>query len=127
MWKGGESATLITVAVSKIVDKVFKQHKVPSGVVTSFIGHGHTVGEKMVNDKRIALISFTGSTKIGRHVASKVAQRLGKQILELGGNNMSIIMEDADVDNAVTGSVFGAVGTAGQRCTTLRRLAIHES
>jgi aldehyde dehydrogenase family 7 protein A1 len=127
MWKGGESAGLTTIAVSKLVAKVFADHKVPQGVFTAFMGDGATIGEKMINDPRINLISFTGSTVVGRHVAKTVAGRFGKCLLELGGNNCSIIMEDADIEMAVKGCIFGAVGTAGQRCTTLRRLAIHES
>jgi aldehyde dehydrogenase family 7 protein A1 len=127
MWKGGESAGLTTIAVSKLVAKVFADHKVPQGVFTAFMGDGATIGEKMINDQRINLISFTGSTAVGRHVAKTVAGRFGKCLLELGGNNCSIIMEDADIEMAVKGCIFGAVGTAGQRCTTLRRLAIHES
>jgi len=127
MWKGGESAGAITLAVSKIVANVLKQHKAPEGIFTSCIGSGQDVGERMLNDKRLNLISFTGSTKIGQHVAKTVAGRFGKCLLELGGNNCSIIMEDADIEMAVKGCIFGAVGTAGQRCTTLRRLAIHHS
>ena len=90
-------------------------------------GTGAIVGEKMINDKRMPLVSFTGSTKTGRHVASTVAGRFGKTILELGGNNASIVMPDADLDLAFKGSVFAAVGTCGQRCTSLRRLLIHDS
>jgi len=127
MWKGGESSTMITVAISKIMDKVLKEFKCPSGVFTSFVAEGKTIGEKMINDHRVNMISFTGSTAVGRHVAKTVAGRFGKCLLELGGNNCSVIMDDADLDMAIKGSIFGAVGTAGQRCTTLRRLAIHKS
>lgn len=127
MWKGGETAGLTTVAVSKLIEKVLKEHKVPEGVFTSFAAPGNPIGDRMLHDKRLELISFTGSTKVGRYVNTTVAARFGKVLLELGGNNCSIIMEDADIKNAVTGCIFGAVGTAGQRCTTLRRLAIHES
>jgi len=127
MWKGGETSGLISIAVTKIIEKVFNDFNVPKGVVTSFIAPGNTIGEKMINDKRLNLISFTGSTAVGRHVASTVAGRFGKCLLELGGNNCSIILEDADLDMAIKGCIFGAVGTAGQRCTTLRRLAIHTS
>jgi len=80
----------------------------------------------MINDPRISLISFTGSTKVGRHVSEVVHKRFGRTILELGGNNAAIIMEDADLDLAFTGSIFSAVGTAGQRCTTLRRIMVQE-
>ena len=127
MWKGPESAGLLTIAVSKIIVDVLKKSDAPEGVFTSCIGSGLDIGEKMINDKRINLISFTGSTPVGRHVAKTVAGRFGKTLLELGGNNCSIIMDDADIDNAVKGCIFGAVGTAGQRCTTLRRLAIHHT
>jgi acyl-CoA reductase-like NAD-dependent aldehyde dehydrogenase len=80
-----------------------------------------------LHDKRLPLISFTGSTKVGRHVSKEVAGRFGRSILELGGNNASIVMPDADLDLAFKGSVFAAVGTSGQRCTTLRRLLVHDS
>lgn len=81
----------------------------------------------MINDKRVSLVSFTGSTKVGRHVSETVAKRFGRTILELGGNNAAIIMDDADLDLAFNGSIFSAVGTAGQRCTTLRRVMVHDS
>jgi len=86
----------------------------------------HEIGQLLVDDKRVSLISFTGSTKVGRMVSSKVAERFGKSILELGGNNAIIISKDADLDMSIIGAVFGAVGTAGQRCTSTRRLIIHE-
>jgi len=127
LWKGGESSILTTICVSKIIDNVLKKFDCPKGIFTSFVGEGKIFGEKMINDHRISLISFTGSTAVGRHVAKTVAGRFGKCLLELGGNNCSVIMEDADLDMAVKGCIFGAVGTAGQRCTTLRRLAIHKS
>jgi aldehyde dehydrogenase (NAD+) len=91
------------------------------------IGPNEAVGEAMLNDARLPLISFTGSTAVGRHVAETVARRLGRTILELGGNNAIIVTEDADLDLAVRAIVFGAVGTAGQRCTTTRRLIVHKS
>ena len=90
-------------------------------------GTGAVVGEKMIKDSRIPLVSFTGSTKVGRHVGATVASRFAKSILELGGNNASIVMPDADLELAFKGSVFAAVGTCGQRCTTLRRLLVHDS
>jgi len=90
-------------------------------------GLGNDVGEAMIQDKRMPLVSFTGSTKTGRHVAQTVAGRFGRTILELGGNNASIVLPDADLDLAFKGSVFAAAGTAGQRCTTLRRLMVHDS
>jgi aldehyde dehydrogenase (NAD+) len=104
---------------------VLKRNNVPEGVNCLLIGN--PVGDLMNNDSRVPLISFTGSTRIGRIVASKVAERFGKSILELGGNNAIIITENADLDTTLVGAVFGAVGTAGQRCTTTRRLIIHEN
>lgn len=89
-------------------------------------GNGPDIGEAVVNDARLPLVSFTGSTKIGRHVSAEVHRRFGKTILELGGNNATIVMPDSDLELAFQGSIFGAVGTCGQRCTTLRRLFIHE-
>lgn len=88
---------------------------------------GQEVGEAMIRDKRMELISFTGSTKVGRHVNEVVASRFGKAILELGGNNAMIVDEDADLEMALRATLFSAVGTAGQRCTSLRRLFLHES
>ena len=91
------------------------------------IGSGSTIGETMINDKNVPLISFTGSTKMGRHVSQVVGERFGKSILELGGNNCIIVDESADMDLVVPAIVFGAVGTAGQRCTSTRRVIIHDS
>ena len=104
---------------------VLKRNNVPEGVNCLLIGN--PVGDLMNNDSRVPLISFTGSTRIGRIVASKVAERFGKSILELGGNNAIIVSEHADLSMVLVGSVFGAVGTAGQRCTSTRRLIVHES
>ena len=91
------------------------------------IGRGSTIGEKILNDKRIPLISLTGSTRVGKHAGEVIASRLGKYILELGGNNAIILSPDANLKMAIPAIVFGAVGTAGQRCTSTRRLIIHES
>jgi len=90
-------------------------------------GDGPDIGNSIVQDRNVPLVSFTGSTNVGRQVASEVAKRFGKTILELGGNNASIVMPDSDLEIAFTGSVFGAIGTCGQRCTSLRRLFLHES
>jgi aldehyde dehydrogenase (NAD+) len=98
----------------------------PEGISSMIVGN-HTIGEILVEDKNVPLVSFTGSTRVGRMVSAKVAERFGKSILELGGNNAIIITENADLDMSIIGAVFGAVGTAGQRCTTTRRLIIHES
>jgi aldehyde dehydrogenase (NAD+) len=98
-----------------------------SGVFTLVVGRGSTVGERMIQDRRLPLISFTGSTAVGRRVASTVAGRFGRTILELGGNNAIIVTEDAKLDLAMRAIVFGSVGTAGQRCTSTRRLIVHKS
>ncbi|MDY6025867.1 aldehyde dehydrogenase family protein, partial [Bergeyella zoohelcum] len=105
---------------------VLKENDMPLGISGVIVGDGE-IGNTLVEDKRIPLVSFTGSTAVGRKVGAKVAERFGKSILELGGNNAIIITENADLDMSIIGAVFGAVGTAGQRCTTTRRLIIHES
>lgn len=106
--------------------EVLKENNLPEGI-SSLVISDHVIGQKMVESKDVQLISFTGSTAVGREVASKVAGRFGKSILELGGNNAIIITENADLEMSIIGAVFGAVGTAGQRCTSTRRLIIHES
>lgn len=126
VWKGHEETSLVSVAVSRIVADVLKDNGFDS-VFTLCQGEGKEVGEQMLHDKRLPLVSFTGSTKTGRHAAAAVAGRFGRTILELGGNNAAIIMDDADLDMALMGSVFGAAGTCGQRCTTLRRMLVQES
>lgn len=126
MWKGAPSTSLVTVALTKIVADVLAANGLPGAIASTCVG-GTDVGEWMTNDPRFPLISFTGSTKVGRIVSETVHRRFGRTILELGGNNATIVASDADVDMAVRACVFGAVGTAGQRCTTLRRLIIHES
>lgn len=125
VWKPSEKVPLCGVACQNIVAKVFKRNNVPEGVNNLIIG-GREVGEWMSNDTRIPLVSATGSTRMGKAVAGAVAARLGRSLLELGGNNAIIITPDADLDMALIGAAFGAVGTAGQRCTTTRRLIIHE-
>lgn len=125
MLKGAESTSMSSIAVIKIFNNVLSKHGF-EGVVTLVSGRGDVIGEKMINDKRIPLISFTGSTNIGRHVSVKVHERFGRCLLELGGNNGVIVMDDADLSNAIPQIVFGAVGTCGQRCTTIRRVMIHE-
>ena len=121
IWKPSEETPLTAVAVQKICRRVFDRHGW-NGVFNLAIGTGATVGEAMLTDRRAPLISFTGSTRIGKHVATTVAGRLGRTILELGGNNGIIVMDDADLNLALPAIVFGAVGTAGQRCTSTRRL-----
>jgi aldehyde dehydrogenase family 7 protein A1 len=127
VWKGASSTCLVTVATAKIVADVLERNNIPGAVSSMILGPGRSVGEMMINDARLSLMSFTGSTKVGRHVSEVVHSRFGRTILELGGNNASIVMPDANMDLALKASVFGAVGTCGQRCTSLRRLYIHES
>ena len=126
IWKGSEKTPLCGVAVQKIVAKVLKENKLPEGIFNLVTG-AREVGEWMTKDDRIPLISATGSIRMGKEVAKTVGGRLGKTILELGGNNAIIISEHADIEMAVRATVFGAVGTCGQRCTSTRRLIIHES
>jgi aldehyde dehydrogenase (NAD+) len=126
VWKPSEKTPLCAIACQKITQEVFKQNGVPEGV-SVLINGGREVGEWLSADTRVPLISATGSTRMGKAVAQTVGQRLGKSLLELGGNNAIIISKDADLEMALIGAVFGAVGTAGQRCTTTRRLIIHDS
>lgn len=126
IWKGASTTCLTTYAVTKIVSAVLERNGVPGGVLTMVTGPGRTVGERLINDPRLTLISFTGSTEIGKRVSEIVHKRFGRTILELGGNNASVVMADSDLTLAVRASVFGAVGTAGQRCTSLRRMVIEE-
>lgn len=125
VWKPSEKTPICGNAVQHIVAKVFEANQVPEGV-NCLIQGDRTVGEWMSQDTSIPLISATGSTRMGKELNKVVAGRLGKTILELGGNNAIIISEHADIDMSLIGAVFGAVGTAGQRCTTTRRLIIHE-
>lgn len=125
VWKPSEKTPLSAIACQKIVQTVFEQNKVHPGVCGLVIGDA-TIGKKMADDSRFPLISATGSTRMGKAVGEAVGRRLGKTILELGGNNAIIITENADLNIAIPGAVFGAVGTAGQRCTSTRRLIIHE-
>lgn len=126
IWKPSAKTPLCAVAVQHICNQVLKENNCPE-IFGLIIPNSHDVVEAMVDDKRIQLISFTGSTAVGKQVAAKVAARLGKSILELGGNNGIILDESADLNLAIPAIVFGAVGTAGQRCTTTRRLFVHES
>ena len=121
VWKPSSQTPLTAIAVQKICHRVFERHGL-RGVFNLVIGEGRTVGESLIEDRRVPLVSFTGSTQAGRHVAEVVARRLGRTILELGGNNAIIVMNDANLDLALRAVVFGSVGTAGQRCTTTRRL-----
>jgi aldehyde dehydrogenase (NAD+) len=125
VWKPSSKVPLCAVACQQIAAEVFAKNGVPEGV--SNLVTGNACGDLMNADERIPLISFTGSTRVGKIVAAATAERFGKSILELGGNNAIIITENADLNMVLTGAVFGAVGTAGQRCTTTRRLIIHEN
>ena len=125
VWKPSEKTPLCGNAIQNIIAKVFKENNVPEGV-NNLIQGGREVGEWISKDTRIPLVSATGSTRMGKLLNTAVAARLGKTILELGGNNAIIISEHADLDMSLIGAVFGAVGTAGQRCTSTRRLIIHE-
>jgi aldehyde dehydrogenase (NAD+) len=125
VWKPSEKTPLCAVACQNIIADVFAKNNVPEGVCGLIVG-GRDVGEWMAADARIPLVSATGSTRMGKAVGAVVGARLGRSLLELGGNNAIIISKDADLDIAILGSLFGAVGTAGQRCTSTRRLIIHE-
>ena len=125
VWKPSEKTPLCGNAIQHIVAKVFKANQVPEGV-NNLIQGGKEVGEWISQDTRIPLVSATGSTRMGKELNQAVAARLGKTILELGGNNAIIVSEHADLDMSLVGAVFGAVGTAGQRCTSTRRLIVHE-
>ncbi|RLC50084.1 MAG: aldehyde dehydrogenase family protein [Candidatus Cloacimonadota bacterium] len=127
IWKPSSKVPLTAIATQNIISEVLKENDLPEGIFSLVIGRGSTIGEKILNDKRIPLISVTGSTRVGRHAGEVTAKRFGKSILELGGNNAIIMTPDTDLKMAIPAVVFGAVGTAGQRCTSTRRLIIHES
>lgn len=126
IWKPSSKACLTAIAVMKIVEPVFMANNVPGGVLSLVIGNRNEVGERLISDRRIPLISATGSSAMGRHVGQVVAARLGRVLLELGGNNAVIVTKSADTDLAVRAILFGAVGTAGQRCTTIRRIIVQK-
>lgn len=126
VWKPSEKVPLCGIACQNIFAEVLAENNLPEGI-SSLINGAVSTGEWMTNDKRVPLISATGSTNMGREVGKAVANRFGKTILELGGNNAIIITENADLDSTLVGAVFGAVGTCGQRCTSTRRLIIHEN
>ena len=127
IWKPSPKTPLCSIALQRIIGKVIRENKMPEGVFNLVIGTNEEIAETLVNDTRVPLISATGSTNMGRKVSAKVASRLGRSILELGGNNAIIITESADLKIAIPGIVFGSVGTCGQRCTTTRRIIIHDS
>ncbi len=126
VWKPSEKTPITAIACQNIIAKVLKANNLPDGISGLIIGDAE-IGKLLSNDHRVPLISATGSTRMGKAVGEAVGKRLGKSILELGGNNAIIISQHADLDLVIPGAVFGAVGTAGQRCTSTRRLIIHES
>jgi aldehyde dehydrogenase (NAD+) len=127
VWKPSSKTMLCAIAVHNIVAKVLKENTVPEGVLSLIAAGSKYVGDNFLADKRVSLISATGSTRVGKRVGKIVGERLGRSLLELGGNNAIIITENADLNMALLAVVFGSVGTAGQRCTSTRRLIIHES
>ena len=127
VWKPSGQVPLCAVAVQKLIGEVLKENDLPEGVFSLVVGGGRSVGEALMRDPRVSLVSFTGSTGVGRHVSEVVSARFGRTILELGGNNAVIVAPTADMGLVVPGIVFGAAGTTGQRCTTVRRAIIHES
>jgi len=126
IWKPSEKTPLCGIACQNIIAEVLKENNMPEGI-SCLINGNYKIGELMTADTRVPLVSATGSTRMGKLVAQAVAGRLGRSLLELGGNNAIIVTPDADIKMTVIGAVFGAVGTAGQRCTSTRRLIIHES
>jgi len=126
VWKPSPKTALCSLAVQHICNRVLERHELPA-IFQIFVDAGTELAGRLVDDRRVALISFTGSTQVGRRVATRVAERLGKSLLELGGNNAIIVDESANLDLAVPSIVFGAVGTAGQRCTSTRRVLTHRS
>ena len=127
VWKPSSQTPLTAIATVKIAERICRANDLDPAIFSLVIGEGATIGERLINDKRVPLISATGSTKMGRHVGEVVARRLGRSLLELGGNNAIVVAPSADLELATRGILFGAVGTAGQRCTTTRRIIVHES
>ena len=126
VWKPSSKTPLTAIATMKVIQKVLKDNNVPEGVFNLVVAKSSILGDNFAADKRIPLFSVTGSTRVGQRVGGIVGKRLGRAILELGGNNAIIVTESTDLNMAIPGIVFGAVGTAGQRCTSTRRLIIHE-
>ena len=127
IWKPSSQTPLAAIATIKITERICRANNVDPAIFSLLIGDGATVGERLINDPRIPLVSATGSTRMGRHIGEVVSRRLGRTLLELGGNNAIIVTPTADLDLAMRAILFGAVGTAGQRCTTTRRIILHES
>ncbi len=127
VWKPSSQTPLTAIAVIKIAERVCRTNGVDPAIFSLVTGAAQTVGERLINDTRVVLVSATGSTRMGRHIGQVVTSRLGRTLLELGGNNAIIVAPSADLDLATRAILFGAVGTAGQRCTTTRRIIVHES
>ena len=127
VWKPSSQTPLTAIACLKIADRVLKANEVPDGILGLVIGKGSIIGTRLVSDAHVSLISFTGSTIQGKKIGAIVGGRLGRTILELGGNNAIIVSDKADLDMALRTILFGAVGTAGQRCTSTRRIIVHET
>jgi len=125
VWKGAPSTPLVSIAITKVLEEVLVANNLP-GAICSLVCGGTDIGQAMAKDERLPLISFTGSTAVGLNVSLEVQKRFGKFLLELGGNNAIIVNDDADLDMVVIASLFACVGTAGQRCTTTRRIILHE-
>ncbi len=127
VWKPSERTPLTAVAVTKIAAEVCRAHDVDPALFSLAVGRGATIGDRLLHDRRVTLVSATGSTRMGRRVAEVVGKRLGKSILELGGNNAIIVTPSANMDLVLPAVLFGSVGTAGQRCTSTRRIIVHRS
>ncbi|KAH1022279.1 hypothetical protein HUJ04_011702 [Dendroctonus ponderosae] len=125
-WKGAETTPLISIATTKIVAGVLEKNNLPGAIATLCTG-GADIGQSLASDRRIKLLSFTGSCQVGRLVAVEVQKRFGKSLLELGGNNALIVAEDADLKMVIPAILFACIGTSGQRCTTTRRLIVHQA
>ncbi|UCG17132.1 MAG: aldehyde dehydrogenase family protein [Phycisphaerales bacterium] len=127
LWKPSSKTPLTAIACTKVAEQVCKKNGVDPAIFSLCVGRGSTVGEKLIHDRRIPLVSATGSCRMGYRIGAVVGERLGRTILELGGNNAIIVSQHADMDMAIPAILFGAVGTAGQRCTSTRRIIVHES
>src|SRR5215203_3637713 len=126
VWKPSSQTPLTAIATIRIAERVCRANQIDPAIFSLVIGEGATIGERLINDRRIGLVSATGSTRMGRHVGEVVTRRLGRTLLELGGNNAIVVAPSADFELATSAILFGAVGTAGQRCTTTRRIIVHE-
>jgi aldehyde dehydrogenase (NAD+) len=126
VWKPSSKTPLTAIAIQNIISKVLKENQVPEGVFNLVVAKSSVMGDNFASDRRIPLFSVTGSTRVGKHISGIVGERLGNAIMELGGNNALIVSEHADLNLAIPAIVFGAVGTTGQRCTSTRRVIIHE-